>query len=176
MTFCVSVLESWWGFWRGFWCGFWNISRMSFDFTSVFFWQVFLSGSACTASISWFTFSCSFLIERNVLIISSSFGSIYSSLHSDSYQTRRWWFMILPTIVIFISQGTSFKFTLNERASSVMLPTNFDCVLCSSIDDKFCGSAYLHRQMPYNFSREISFEYFNRKWVLRIVFFTGTFQ
>ena len=110
MTFCVSLLESWWGFWRGFWCGFWNIPRMPFGFTS-FFWPVFLSGSVCTASISisisWFTFSCSFLIERNVPIISSSFGSIYSSFNSDWYRTRRWWLMILPTIVIFISQGTS---------------------------------------------------------------------
>ena len=73
--------------------------------------QFFLSGSVCTASISisisWFTFSCSFLIERNVPIISSSFGSIYSSFNSDLYRTRRWWLVILPTIIIFISQDTS---------------------------------------------------------------------
>ena len=56
-----------------------------------------------------------------------------------------------------------FKSTLNERASSVMPPTNFDCDLCSSINDKFRDLAYLHRQRPYNFSREIWFEYFNRK-------------
>ena len=43
-----------------------------------------------------------------------------------------------------------FKSTLNKRTSSVMPSTNFDCDLCSSVDDKFRDSAYLNRQMPYN--------------------------
>ena len=43
-----------------------------------------------------------------------------------------------------------FKPTLNERASPVMPPTNFDCDLCSSIDDQFRDSANLViRLMPY---------------------------
>ena len=74
-----------------------------------------------TSFFKWFCLHC-FNLNFNLLIYIFMFVSyrkkctdnffifwfnIYSFFNSDSYRTRRWWLMILPTIVIFISQGTS---------------------------------------------------------------------